>query len=50
MKLENASIKQEIADMKQEINMLTFGLQHFAGCNDIRFYTGFPSYSTLTSF
>ena len=31
--------------------MLTFGLQHFAGSDDdIGFYTGFPSYSTLTSF
>ena len=31
--------------------MLTFGLQNFSGSNDDnQFYTGFPSYSTLTSF
>ena len=31
--------------------MLTFGLQHFAGSDDdMEFCTGFPSYSTLTSF
>ena len=37
--------------MKLEINMLTFGLQRFAGSDDdMGFYTGFPSYSALTSF
>ena len=37
--------------MKLEINTLTFGLLHFAGIDDdIGFYTGFPSYSNLTSF
>ena len=51
MKQEIANMKQEIADMKQEINPLTFGLQRFAGSDDnIGFYTGLPSYSTLTSF
>ena len=31
--------------------MLTFGFQYFSGNDDdIGFYTGFPSYSTLTSF
>ena len=55
MKLMDAWMKQEIADMKLEragmkleINTLTFGLQHFYGPDDdIRFYTGFPSYSSL---
>ena len=43
--------RNELADMKIEINMLTFGLQRFAGSDDdIRFCTAFPSYSTLTSF
>ena len=50
-KLEKADMKLEKADMKLEINMLTFGLQRFAGSDDvIGFYTGFLSYSTLTSF
>ena len=58
--LENACMKQEIADMKHEIadkklekagmrlviNTLTFGLQWFTGSDvDIRFYTSFPRYS-----
>ena len=60
MKLENACIKQdskheardvdmklEKSGMELEINTLTFGLRCFAGSDDdIRFYTGFPSYST----
>ena len=51
LKQEIADMKLEKADMKLEINMLTFGLQRFAGSDDgIRFYTGFPSYSTITSF
>ena len=51
MKLENARMKQEVADMKLEINMLTFGRQRFASSDDdIRFYNGFPSNSSLTSF
>ena len=65
MKQEIADMKQEIADMKQEmadmklekagmkleINTLTFGHQCIVGIDDdIGFYTGFPSYSTLTSF
>ena len=65
MKLEKARMKQEIVDMKHEIadmmlgkagmkceiNTLTFDLQRFPGSNDdIGFYTGFPSYSTPTSF
>ena len=58
MKLENACMKQEIADMmlekvgmKFEINTLTFGLQRFSCSDDDNgFYTGFPSYSTQTSF
>ena len=57
MKLENActkkviaDLKQEIADMKFEINTLIFGHQHFAGRDDILFYAGFPSYSAITSF
>ena len=45
MKQEIAGMNQEIADMKLEINILTFGLQHFAGSDDIQFYTVFPSYS-----
>ena len=51
MKQEIADMKLEKAGMKLEINTLTFGLQCFAGSDDdIGFYTGFPSYSTLTSF
>ena len=51
MKQEIADMKQEIADMKLEINILTFGLQRFAGSDDDKgFCTGFPSYSTLISF
>ena len=65
MKLENALMKQEIADIEQEIadiilenddmrieiNRLTFGHQHFVGSDEnIRFYTGFPSYSTPTNY
>ena len=65
MKQEVADMKQEVADMRQwladmklvkggmklEINTLKFGLQSFAGDDDdVRFYTGFPSYSTLTNF
>ena len=58
MKQEIADMKQEIVDMKLEkagwkleINMLTFGLQCFAGDDDgIGFDTGFPSHSSLISF
>ena len=65
MKLENVCMKQDIAEMKQEmadmklekagmkleINTLTFDLQRFSSSDDdIGFYTGFPCYSTLTSF
>ena len=42
--------KQEKAGMRLEINTLTLDLQCFAiSDDDIQFYTGFPSYSTLTS-
>ena len=34
MKLENARMKQEMADMKLEINTSTFGLRCFAGSDD----------------
>ena len=51
MKQEIADMKLEIADMKLEINMLTFGLQRFSGSDDdIGFFTGFPSYSSLIGF
>ena len=47
---EIADMKFEKTDLKLEINMLTYGLQHFASSDvDIRFDTGFPSHSTLTS-
>ena len=40
MTLESAHLKQEIADMKLEIHLLTFGHQHFSGSDDdIQFYT-----------
>ena len=47
---ERTGRKLEGVHMKREINTLKFGLKRFAGRNDIRFYTGFPSYSALTSF
>ena len=58
MKQEMADMKQEMAHMmlgkagmKLEINMLTFDGQRFSGSDDdIGFCTGFPSYSTPTSF
>ena len=47
-------LKHEIAELKVKVEVLTaekFCLQRFAGNDDdIRFYTGFPSYATLCSF
>ena len=64
MKLANACMKHEIVDLKQEIadmklekagmkrdNYITFDLQCFNGSDDdIKFNTGFSSYSTPISF
>lgn len=47
-------MQQEIDRLSKELEQLAvekFGLQRFAGSDsDIRFYTGFPDYNTLTSF
>ena len=50
MKQQIADIKLEKAGMKEKINMLTFGLKRFVSCDDDIGFTGFPSYSGLTSF
>ena len=55
---EKASLTLALEKQKMELNNLNiklekhkFCLQRFAGSDeDIRFYTGFPNYSTLTSF
>ena len=44
-------VDSDRVSLKQEQDNLKFGLQRFAGSDeDIRFYTGFPNYKTLTSF
>ena len=47
-------LQQEVTELKMKVHALTvekFGLQRFAGSDDdIRFYTGFSSYSIFCSF
>ena len=44
-------VDSDRVSLKRELDNLKFGLQQFAGSDeDIRFYTGFPNFKTLTSF
>ena len=46
-----SKLDSEKASLKLKLDELKFGLQRFAGSDeDIRFYTGFPNYSTLITF
>ena len=46
-----SKLDSEKASLTLKLDELKFGLQRFAGSDkDIRFYTGFPNYSTLITF
>ena len=49
--MENGGLLQELQEFKAKHRISKFGLERFSSSNeDIKFYTGFPDYVTLSEF